>query len=119
MNDRKRSASTSDADGSSTSPTLTRRKLLAALGAGGVVTSQTSLPQAWTRPVVETLMLPAHAQTTAPATGGESRLGADDTGPCTPDCGDGRCGPDGCGGDCGGCGLNEICVDGDCVQLQG
>lgn len=44
----------------------TRRRFVkgAALGAGGMTLSQ------WTRPIVEKVVLPAHAQTTGPAPGG-------------------------------------------------
>ena len=42
-----------------------RRKLLKSLGtAGGVVATSGMLPGQWTKPVVESVLLPAHAQTT-------------------------------------------------------
>ncbi len=42
-----------------------RRKLLKSFAAGsGTVVAGKSLPEAWMRPVVESLLLPAHAQTT-------------------------------------------------------
>lgn len=42
-----------------------RRKLLRTLAAGsGVVLTGTSLPDKWSRPVVDSVVLPAHAQTT-------------------------------------------------------
>lgn len=42
-----------------------RRQLIKALAAGGgVITSSTLLPSAWTRPVVDAVVLPSHAQTT-------------------------------------------------------
>ncbi len=48
-----------------TSPTANRRLLLKALGAGGgAVVAHRTLPTDWTRPVVESVLLPAHAQTT-------------------------------------------------------
>ncbi len=43
-----------------------RRNLLKALASGGVVAG-TALPAAWTRPVVDSVLLPAHAQTTTTA----------------------------------------------------
>jgi len=43
-----------------------RRRLLKALaGAGGVFTAGKLLPEQWTRPVVDAVTLPAHAQTSA------------------------------------------------------
>jgi hypothetical protein len=45
-------------------PDGSRRRALRRLGAGGVAASAAAaLPAAWTRPVVESVMLPAHAQT--------------------------------------------------------
>ena len=42
-----------------------RRKLLKSLAAGsGAVVTAKSLPESWSRPVVDGVMLPAHAQTT-------------------------------------------------------
>ena len=41
----------------------TRRKVLALLGGG--LLGATQLPKTWTRPIVNTVMLPAHAQTTS------------------------------------------------------
>ena len=41
-----------------------RRKLLKSIAAGsGAVVAGKSLPESWTRPVVDSVMLPAHAQT--------------------------------------------------------
>lgn len=45
--------------------TPARRRLLAALvGVGGAYAAGKSLPERWTRPVVDTVLLPAHAQAT-------------------------------------------------------
>jgi len=41
----------------------TRRTVLHGLTAGGAAITARQLPGAWTRPVVETVILPAHAQT--------------------------------------------------------
>ncbi|MCK5360195.1 MAG: twin-arginine translocation signal domain-containing protein [Gammaproteobacteria bacterium] len=43
----------------------TRRKALKAIGAGGVIAG--TIPGSWTTPVVKSVLLPAHAQTSAPA----------------------------------------------------
>jgi hypothetical protein len=44
-----------------------RRKLLKSLAAGsGAIVAGKSLPENWTKPVVDSVMLPAHAQTSAP-----------------------------------------------------
>ncbi len=42
-----------------------RRRLVATLAAGGAGSMLYSLPDGWKRPVVESVVLPAHAQTTA------------------------------------------------------
>ncbi len=44
-----------------------RRKLLKALSLGGAAAA-TQLPAKWTKPIVESVSLPAHAQTTDPCT---------------------------------------------------
>lgn len=45
-----------------------RRKLLKSIVAGGgAVVAGKSLPESWSRPVVDSVMLPAHAQTSPPA----------------------------------------------------
>ncbi len=50
-----------------------RRKLVKSLLAGSaVVAGSTALPQTWTRPVTEIVMLPAHAQATCGPNGGHS-----------------------------------------------
>ena len=48
-----------------------RRKLLKSIAAGsGAIVAGKSLPESWSRPVVDSVMLPAHAQTsTAPSSG--------------------------------------------------
>src|SRR5690606_15413149 len=54
-----------------------RRRLLKGIAAGGgTIAAGASLPERWTRPVVEAVSLPAHAQTT-----GESGPGLDDLSP--------------------------------------
>lgn len=40
-----------------------RRRLLTAIGAGGACVAGRVLPERWTRPAVDTVSLPAHAQT--------------------------------------------------------
>lgn len=47
-------------------PRHSRRRLIQLLTAGGVVTTAKIIPGEWTRPVVESVSLPAHAQTTEP-----------------------------------------------------
>lgn len=44
--------------------TASRRKVVAGLAAGGVLGGGALLPRKWTRPVIETVILPAHARTT-------------------------------------------------------
>lgn len=46
--------------------TRSRRRLVGLLAAGGAGSMLLSLPDAWKRPVVESVVLPAHGQTTAP-----------------------------------------------------
>lgn len=41
-----------------------RRLLKAILAGGGAVTTVKALPEKWTAPVMKTVILPAHAQTT-------------------------------------------------------
>lgn len=43
-----------------------RRLLKAAAGVGGLYSAGKMLPETWTRPVVDTVTLPAHAQTSGP-----------------------------------------------------
>lgn len=55
-----------------------RRKLLKSLAAGsGAILAGKSLPDTWVSPVVDTVILPAHAQTSPPTT-----YAIGDTGPC-------------------------------------
>jgi hypothetical protein len=59
-----------------------RRKLLKTIAAGGgVVVAGKSLPDSWTRPVVDSVMLPAHAQT-SPGSGTGGGTGGGGTGSC-------------------------------------
>lgn len=52
-------------------PDTSRRRLLkAVLGTGAAATAAQFLPASWTRPAVEAVMVPAHAQATAAAFGG-------------------------------------------------
>lgn len=45
-----------------------RRKLLKSVAAGsGAIVAGKSLPESWSRPVVDSVMLPAHAQTSPPS----------------------------------------------------
>ena len=46
-----------------------RRKVLKAAGATGAAATAALLPPAWTKPVVEIIVVPAHAQTTVPGSG--------------------------------------------------
>jgi hypothetical protein len=45
---------------------LSRRRAMKVLGAGGVVAATLMLPSKWTKPVVESIIVPAHAQASAP-----------------------------------------------------
>ncbi len=46
-----------------------RRKLLKSIAAGsGVIVAGKSLPESWSRPIVDSVMLPAHAQTSLTST---------------------------------------------------
>jgi hypothetical protein len=47
---------------------LSRRRAMKVLGAGGVVAATLMLPSKWTKPVVESIIVPAHAQASAPPT---------------------------------------------------
>ena len=54
-----------------------RRKVLKAIGVGGVLAG--TIPSSWTKPVVKSVILPAHAQTSQPEPEPECDFG----GPCT------------------------------------
>lgn len=45
--------------------TPTRRKLL--LGLGGTALGASQLPQTWSKPIIDSVILPVHAQTTSPS----------------------------------------------------
>ena len=60
-----------------------RRNLLKSIAAGsGVIVAGKSLPESWSRPVVDSVMLPAHAQTSPP--GSTIYASAFSGGPTTP-----------------------------------
>ena len=47
-----------------------RRKVLKSIAAGsGAIIAGKNLPESWSRPIVDSVMLPAHAQTSPPLTG--------------------------------------------------
>jgi len=46
---------------------MRRRALKSTLLVGGIVGSSTALPAKWTRPIIDNVILPSHAQTTTPA----------------------------------------------------
>lgn len=61
-----------------------RRSLLTHIAAGALVAGAPQLPRTWLRPVVETVMLPTHAETTGPSMtvyAGAALEVADDTAP--------------------------------------
>jgi hypothetical protein len=72
MSDKTRTRGDKDSSKSNDDPTETtgdtmrrsRRRLIQILTAGGVVTSARLVPAEWARPVIESVSLPAHAQTT-------------------------------------------------------
>jgi hypothetical protein len=52
-----------------------RRKLLKSIAAGsGAIVAGKSLPESWNRPVVDTVILPAHAQTSLMSSSGEGQV---------------------------------------------
>lgn len=53
-----------------------RRRLVKALSVTGAVAGAVSLPERWTRPIVDSVSLPAHAQTTAQGFFGQGDLNA-------------------------------------------
>ena len=58
-------------DSSQEQPRATRRTLLRAAGIGAVgLTGISQLPEKWKRPLAESVLLPAHAQTTGGGAGG-------------------------------------------------
>jgi hypothetical protein len=54
-------------DGSDATRELSRRKLLERVALGGAAISVTLLPSKWVKPVVETIVVPAHAQVSGPS----------------------------------------------------
>ncbi len=52
---------------------VSRRKLIAALSVGGVVTAS-KIPATWSRPVIDGVALPAHAQTTGAVLSGSEAI---------------------------------------------
>ena len=66
MNDKQSSTPDHQAAGEAEKP-ISRRKVIKTLALGGGVTTGTLLfPSEWTKPLVEAVYLPAHAQTTGP-----------------------------------------------------
>ena len=65
----------------STSKESGRRKLLKA---GGVVASSALVPEKWSKPVIDTVLLPAHAQTSAPLIGALLIVTEDGSSPTSP-----------------------------------
>ena len=47
---------------------ISRRRALKVLGLGGVVAATIALPGKWTRPIVESIVVPAHAAASPVAT---------------------------------------------------
>ena len=56
---------------------VSRRRALSILGLGGAVVATVALPSKWTRPLVESIVVPAHAQ----ASGGGGGNGGSSTTP--------------------------------------
>ena len=54
-------------DGGDETRELSRRKLLQRVALGGAALSVTLLPSEWVKPVVETIVVPAHAQVSGPS----------------------------------------------------
>ncbi len=59
---------------------VSRRKLIAALSVGGVVTAS-KIPATWSRPVIDAVALPAHAQTTGAVLSGGGSFVANEVTP--------------------------------------
>ncbi len=57
-----------------------RRNLLKALTAGGGAATLSQLPKSWKKPVVDSVVLPSHAQTTGCSETGSSETGCSETG---------------------------------------
>jgi hypothetical protein len=53
-----------DARNKKTEGKIERRRALKALTAGGALAGVSSLPQRWSKPVIDSIVLPAHAETT-------------------------------------------------------
>jgi len=66
---------TSDKGAGTAASTASRRKLIQALAASGVVVSAKLIPEKWGKPVVDSVALPAHAQTTEPTESDRCTLG--------------------------------------------
>ncbi len=72
----------SAAEVDSSKPRKERRRTLRTILAGGVLASGSeALPRTWTKPIVESIVLPVHAQTT-----GEDNEPEEDNGPIVADC---------------------------------
>ncbi len=83
-NKKSKSDKKQDLKGNAESKESGRRKLLKA---GGVVASSYAVPEKWKKPVVDTVLLPSHAQTTAtpaPTPGSVAPTPAPTTGAPTP-----------------------------------
>lgn len=72
------------ADGDLNKDSQSRRKLLTALGGGGVLAAGNALPQNWAKPVVDAVVLPAHAATTSEG-GGTDIIATTTPDPCAPE----------------------------------
>ncbi len=82
MSKEKITSQNSAAEVDSSQPGKERRRALRTILAGGVLASGSeALPRTWTRPIVESVVLPVHAQTT-----GEDDEPEEDNGPIVTDC---------------------------------
>jgi len=69
---------TSSDSANSKAPQHSRRKLIKSVAVGGgVVATSASLPTTWTKPVLDQVILPSHAQTSMPAITGTFATGAE------------------------------------------